>query len=136
MYVSASLLQAEKLRAADGWLDKLHVIDQTESAQRRRQRMARMQVWLRMRKVPLLDERIQSDAFFAASLAGDALAHMDENYSRDYFIERVEHMVELSLFPSLYPRLSLAPGQRFAAKGAYVSGHARDGSTVQDWLVP
>jgi mono/diheme cytochrome c family protein len=136
LYVSASLLQAEKLRAADGWLDKLHVIDQTESAQRRRQRMARMQVWLRMREVPLLDERIQSDAFFAASLAGDALAHMDENYSRDYFIERVEHMVELSLFPSLYPRLSLAPGQRFAAKGAYVSGQAGDGSATRDWLVP
>ncbi|MDD2700773.1 MAG: ABC transporter substrate-binding protein [Sideroxydans sp.] len=140
LYVSASLVQPEHLQPADGWLDKLHIVDQSEPATRRSPRMARMKVWLRMRNVPLLDERIQSNAFFAASLAGDALAHMDENYSRDYFIERVEHMTEQSLLPSVYPRLSLGPGQRFASKGAYVSGYAANGTLAtaqpQDWLVP
>jgi len=103
-------------------------------------RMVRLRAWLRARNVPQAEERIQANAFFAATIAGDALAHMDENYSQDYFIERVEHMTEQSLFPSVYPRLSLGPGQRFASRGGYVLGFAQDGerrmTPLSDWIVP
>ncbi|MBI5889601.1 MAG: ABC transporter substrate-binding protein [Nitrosomonadales bacterium] len=141
LYVSASLVaQTGRLQQADGWMDKLRIVDQSEPAPRRAQHLARMNVWLRARNIPLADERLQANAFFAASIAGDALAHMDENFSRDYFIERVEHMTEQSLFHSVYPRLSLGPGQRFASKGGYVTGFAQDGvrGTAQrgDWIVP
>jgi hypothetical protein len=40
---------------------------------------------------------------------------------------------------TVYPRLSLAPGQRFASKGAFIVHFAADGKTVvpeSDWIVP
>jgi hypothetical protein len=98
-----------------------------------------MKAWMRARNVPLLDERIQAQAFFVATIAGDALSHMDENFSRDYFIERIERMTEQSLFPAVYPRLSLGPGQRFASRGGSVAGFARDGKVLTPlggWIVP
>jgi mono/diheme cytochrome c family protein len=141
LYVSGSLVaQPARLLQAAGWLDKVRIVDQQELAERRAQHMARMKVWLRARNVALVDERIQANSFFAATIAGDALAHMDENFSRDYFIERVEHMTGQSLFHSVYPRLSLGPGQRFAAKGAYVTGLSMTGgngaAAQSDWIVP
>jgi hypothetical protein len=40
---------------------------------------------------------------------------------------------------TIYPRLSLAPGQRFASKGAYIVRFGSDGQSVlpeSDWIVP
>jgi cytochrome c553 len=141
LYVSASMVaRPDRLQQAEGWLDRVRIVDQLEPATQRAQRMTRMHAWLRARNVPPADEHIQANTFFAASIAGDALAHMDENFSRDYFIERVEHMTEQSLFHSVYPRLSLGPGQRFASKGGYVTGVAQDGAhsgeVAGDWIVP
>jgi hypothetical protein len=49
-------------------------------------------------------------------------------------------MVSLKLFDGYYPRLGLAPGQRFASKGGYLVRLApTPGSTVvadSDWVVP
>lgn len=136
LYMSGSLVERDGLPQAQGWRDKVRIVDQLDLAERRARHLTRMDVWLRARNVPLVDERIQANAFFAASIAGDALAHMDEIFSRDYFIERVEHMTEQSLFHSVYPRLSLGPGQRFASKGGYVTGFASDGARREEWIVP
>jgi len=139
LYMSGTLL-AGQLQLADDWRDKSRIVYPFELKERIAPRMARMGAWLRARNVALVDQRLQANAYFAATIAGDVLAHMDENFSRDYFIERVEHMTEQSLFPSVYPRLSLGPGQRFASRGGYVAGYTPDGERrmmpLSGWIVP
>lgn len=141
VYLSATMgVQPGAVERASDWLGKIRLAYPFELPALRARRLVRMQVWLRARNVPLLDERIQANAFFAATLAGEALAHMNGNFSRDYFIERVEQMTEQSPVPSIYPRLSLGPGQRFASKGQYVARFTRDERNVLApsgvWIVP
>jgi hypothetical protein len=41
-------------------------------------------------------------------------------FSRDYFVERVEHTVMTTIAPTVFPHVNLGPGKRFASKGAYI----------------
>ena len=141
LYLSASLADAPgSFRQSGGWREKTRIVYPFELTEQRAQRLSKMKVWLRARNIPIVNERIQANTYFVATIVGDALAHMDENFSRDYFIERVERMTEQSLFPAIYPRLSLGPGQRFASKGGYIARFAgADGDRFvaeSDWLVP
>jgi cytochrome oxidase Cu insertion factor (SCO1/SenC/PrrC family) len=100
----------------------------------------RVRAWLRSRGVALTHERLQLATHFALAVTDHALGHLVTGFSREYFLERVEHEAERSLDPGLYPHLSLGPGQRVAAKGCYVvrldpeapGGVQPDGG----WIVP
>jgi hypothetical protein len=54
-------------------------------------------------------------------------------------LERIEQMTQTALSPSVYPHLSLGPGQRFASKGGYVVGFPAGAGgapvAVSDWLI-
>src|SRR5256886_17116185 len=45
---------------------------------------------------------------------------MVDAFVRDYLIERVEMALDHRVLTGYYPRLSLAPGHRFASKGGYI----------------
>ena len=83
-------------------------------------RIFRLRAWFRSRRIPLNHERLQLNTYFSASVVEHALTHLVDRYSREYFIESIEHETENALNPGTYPRLSLGPDQRFAAKGCYV----------------
>lgn len=95
----------------------------------------RFRTWARLRKIPVRDLHLQSSAFLAATLVGETLMHMRSNFSREYFLERIEHIMDNMINPSLYPRISLAPGQRYAVKGCYVWEMDKSFDTAQ-WVVP
>lgn len=139
VYLSASLFAMRHAGLPDGWLDRARMVYPFALPANRERHLARLNVWLRARNIPLADARAQANAYFAATVTGDALAHIGENFSRDYFIERLEQMAETALSPSIYPRLSLGPGQRFASRGGYILGFPRGAATpvpLSDWLIP
>lgn len=102
--------------------------------------LLRSRVWMNSRKLELSQARLQADSYFTLTLMGDALMHIRSHFNRDYLIERIEHMTENMLEASLYPHLSLGPGQRFAAKGCYVLPLAelqnQSSLDEQYWIIP
>lgn len=140
VYLSASLSAVPPASLPAEWLDRVRMVYPFALPANRARHLARMHAWLRARNVPFADARTQANAYFAATLTGDVMAHLGENFSRDYFIEGIEQMTEVSLSPSIYPRLSLGPGQRFASKGGYIVSFPGEagGAPVpaNGWLVP
>ena len=76
--------------------------------------------WFRVRQIPVVDERVQTDTYLACVILSETLGHMLDSFVRDYLVERVEMLLSHRLVNGYYPRLGLAPGQRFASKGGYL----------------
>jgi hypothetical protein len=100
----------------------------------------RVTAWLKAHGVAGQQRRLSVNALFAATLVGDVLAHPRTLTSREYFVERIEHVIGRSPQPSAFPALRLAPQRRFASLGCYVlkvpSGTAESFARVADWWVP
>jgi len=96
--------------------------------------------WFTLRHIPVLDERVQVDTFVTCTVLSQTLTHMGDALSRDYFVETVEAMLEHQIIDGYYPRLSLAPNERFGSKGGYwVHFAAPVGSKIladTDWVTP
>jgi hypothetical protein len=65
---------------------------------------------------------------------------MVDHFSRDFLLECVEHEMEITQNPGVFPHLSLGPGQRYAFKGCHIVAPAsgRDGGVeaMSDGIVP
>jgi mono/diheme cytochrome c family protein len=140
LYLSASLANTPDAKPWPAfWRERARMVHVFETPERQASQLARLRAWLRLRNVAPGNARVQANAYFAITLAADAITGLGDNFSRDYFIERIEQMVESSPSPSVYPRLSLGPGQRFASRGGYILGFAQNAGApipVSEWLVP
>jgi len=120
--------------------DRAYLVDPFALPGDEETRLRRTRTWLRAGKIAAADERLQVNTFFAVSMASHAFERLLGYDSRDYFLERVEHMAEDSVLPTAYPRVSLGPGQRYASKGGYIlrfpdaAGKAM--LPVGGWIVP
>ena len=96
--------------------------------------------WFKIRRIPIVAERVQSDTYLACGILAETLNDMLDSFVRDYLVERVEVMLSHRIITGYYPRLGLAPGQRFASKGAYLVRFAQpEGRQLiaeGDWTVP
>ena len=96
--------------------------------------------WFKSRQIPVVAERVQTDTYVACGILAETLTEMLDSFVRDYLVERVEVMLGHRLVNGYYPRLSLAPGQRFGSKGGYVVRFTAAGGTALaadgDWTAP
>ena len=190
MYFSAEMGSAERGPLPTAWRRAAHMIYPYELPEAREQNLTYFRSWLKTRRLPLTDETLQSEIYFAVTFLTDTVAEMLDNLNRDYLLERAEDMLGrretgraegevrdrgslgtpeqlarryphgrkldddgLTLQPgqgpnllamrrgtTVYPRLTLGPGQRFASKGGYVVRfEGDDGSRLvadSGWIVP
>lgn len=138
VYLSSTLLGQAPAALRDG--DRVRLVQPLDLPQSRGARLLRIKRWLHDRGIPLVDEELQMNAYFAVAVTADAASHMSDLFSREYLVERIEHMVGNTVTPSIYPRVSLGPGQRFASKGSFIvkpSGRRPGGlEPVSGWLTP
>jgi hypothetical protein len=96
--------------------------------------------WFRMRKIPLVAQHVQADTYLACGLVSETLNHMVDAFVREYLIERVEMALDHRALTGYYPRLTLAPGQRFASKGGYIVRFTHPQGTevapLGEWITP
>ncbi len=103
-------------------------------------RLAVARQWLRSKGITLTDDKLQMNAYLAATVTGMAVSHSIDTYSREFVVERLEHRLGTANELSIYPHMSLGPGQRYASKGSYIvqvgGADDRQLKLVSDWIVP
>lgn len=96
--------------------------------------------WFRIQHIAVVDERTQTDTYLVCSILAEAAGTMLNNFVPDYLVERVEVELSHRIINGYYPRLGLAPGQRFASKGSYIArfpdADSKRLAADSDWIVP
>ena len=142
VYLSAALFDSNDYSGIPAALrERLYFVHTHELPSKLTRLLARSTGWLRSRRIYAPDEKeVQANAYFALKMAGGGLKHIRGFFNRDYFIERIEHMVDNANYTSVYPHISLAPSQRFVSKGYYIaqldSGDNARLQAVTEWQVP
>lgn len=80
----------------------------------------RARAWMNTRGLDYEAEDVQYRAYYAMSMFRDSFVHLLDHYHRNYLLEVLEHQIQGSPNPGLYPDMELAPGQRFASKSGYI----------------
>lgn len=135
-YISGSLMShSAPMLPANTQVVQLYELPEIWQTQR-----AQLDTWLRAHGLKNSDDRIQANTAMLAARFNLALSHLrDEDLSREYLIERFEHVEpEQMVWPSMYPHFSLGAGQRVGSQGGYVAALYADGAKPRaaTWIVP
>jgi mono/diheme cytochrome c family protein len=112
--------------AADALAGAVIVTDQAAPGVAARQ-LTRARMWVSARRITPSSERVAVNALLAATIAVETLMHVDDKFSREYCIEKLEHNLENLPPLTAYPRLAIGPGQRFATRHVALLPAAGDG---------
>lgn len=86
------------------------------SAEIARRQLPRSRMWVSAKRLTPSSERVAVNALLAATIAIETLMHVDDRFTREYCIEKLEHNLENMPPMTAYPRLAIGPGQRFATR--------------------
>jgi len=140
VFISGLMGGLERAPLPPGWRKVTRLAYPFDLPERRRVRVDYALGWFAIRHIPVVAEQVQADTFLACGLLAETLNHMADTFVRDYLVERVEDMIEHRVITGYYPRLTLAPGQRFASKGGYMVRFPEPTGTRLvadgDWIVP
>lgn len=140
IYLSSNLNASHRTGLAADDKGRVRLVYAQDLPLARAARQEAVRRWLNSNGLTLSDEKVQMNAYLAATVTGLLMSHLMDTYSRELLLERMEHLVGNSLETSIYPRLSLGPGQRYASKGSYIVEVAGAQEwqlhPVSDWIVP
>ena len=139
-FVSGLMAGLDDAPIPEGWHAAVRITYPYDLPAQRRTRMDYPLGWFRIQHIKVVDERAQTEAYLACSIIAEAAGTMLDNFVPDYLIERVEVELSHRIINGYFPRLGLAPGQRFASKGAFLARYAEPTGNrlVADgeWIVP
>lgn len=105
-----------------------------------RSQFPREQVWLKGQGFENLERETAVRALFACHALGEGLADIGANFSRDYLLESLEHVLDGTEMNTIFPHTTLGPGQRYLSRGAYVTELSPRGATDPfaraEWIQP
>jgi len=140
VYLSSSLIGGPRSGLAADATGRVRLVYPQDPPALRDVRLAVVKRWLRNHGIAPADEQVQMNAYLAATVTGMLMTRSQDTYSREFLLERMEHRLGTALELSIYPRLSLGPGQRYASKGSYIVAvrgpDDRQLTPVSDWIVP
>jgi mono/diheme cytochrome c family protein len=139
VYLSFNLLGGKRPGAAPKEGANIRLIYPSDLPPKHEARLLRNKHWLHSKGIAIVDETVQINTQYAMVLVSDVLGHIMDSFSRDLFVERLEHAVAQTPMASVYPQVSLGPGQRFAAKGSSIVQIGTDEKTwkaISPWIVP
>jgi hypothetical protein len=140
VYLSFEQLEGKIPTALTALSENIRLIYPSDLPPRHDVRLLRNKIWLQNKGLQIDEEVVQVNTQFALTVVSDAMGHMMDSFSRDYFVERIEHAVAQTPVPSIYQSVSLGPGQRFAAKGSsivqIIGGNTLQFKLLSEWIVP
>ncbi|MFZ2268592.1 MAG: ABC transporter substrate-binding protein [Azonexus sp.] len=93
VFFSGELGNIQESSFPPAWKSVARLVYPYELPAQRAANLAYFHTWLKLRRLPLVDETLQSEAYFAISFLSDTLAEMLHNVHRDYLLERAEEML-------------------------------------------
>jgi len=122
--LSAQMAPIDRLVLADAWRQRARWLS-SRSDPRRLQGTAVLGLvpWARRHGLSLDEEPLLAEVYAATYFFNDALARMRGVWNRDYLAETLEQAVDNRPAGGAFFGLSLAAGQRVAAKGGHLLGY-------------
>ena len=140
VFISGRMGGLERAPLPAAWRSVARLAYPADLPDKRRARMDYPFGWFRIRQIPVVAEPVQVDTYTVCGIVSDTVNHMVDAFIRDYLVERIEEMLEHRVITGYYPRLALAPRQRFASKGGYIVHFADPAGTrivaEGDWIAP
>lgn len=92
-YFSARLGGGEHGYFPAAWKSSARLVYPYELPEKRAINLSYFHQWLKLRGIPLVDEPLQAEIYFALNFLTDTVAEMLDNLHRDYLLERAESMI-------------------------------------------
>jgi len=115
IFVSSSLLGEEALRLPPALIERATLVHPYVRPDAFESHAWRSLAWLKANGLTPSDRFVAANTLFAAALTADALGIPGALTSREYFIERIEHMAGRSPHRAAFPSVSFDARRRFAS---------------------